>query len=198
MLPVRVRETQLPGFDALVLEDVHHRMGFGHEEDPVRCDVPRDHVRPGPDVGQPVERSPRGIDDVEHAVEVGRQRVQVRQDEAGLGVAELVGEPCGELDRRGRDVGAGNDRAEPRPRQGVDPEVALQVEQRLAGDITDQLDLVGSKAHAARPECREVVEVARGVDRRPGIPKRSIGFEGGGQPIRSATHRSDQANNTSG
>jgi len=76
--------------------------------------------------------------------------------------------------------------------------MALQVEQRLAGDVADQLDLVGPEANAAGPERFEVVEVAGRVDGCPGVPQGSIHLERDGVPIGGGAHRSDQAKSTSG
>ena len=132
VLPVRVGQPQLAGRHALVLEDVHDRMRLGDEEDPARRDEMRHDPGPRPDVGQPAEDAARRVDDVEVALERRRQVVQVRFDEACLREAELDRQRARQLDRRRRDVGAGHPRAQTCPRQRVDPEMALQVEERLA------------------------------------------------------------------
>jgi hypothetical protein len=55
--------------------------------------------------------------------------------------------------------------------------VALEVEQRLACDVPEQLDLVRPNPDAAGLEPLQVVEVARRVDRRPGVPEGLVGGE---------------------
>ena len=53
----------------------------------------------------------------------------------------------------------------PSPRQGVDPEVALQVQQGPSSYVTDRRDLLVPEPDAAGAEPGEVVELALGVDR---------------------------------
>ena len=68
-------------------------------------------------------------------------------------------------------------RPEARPRQRVEPEVALEMEEALARDVAERRDLVRPDADAALPEPRDVVELALGVDLRPGIPQALVGGE---------------------
>ena len=131
------------------------------------------------------------------ALEVGRQVVQVRLDEARVGEAEVGRQLAGQADRGRREVGAGDRRPEPRPRQGVDAEVALQVEERPAVDVADRLDLVVAQPDATLAEAGQVVEVAVLVDRRPRLPERLVGgVRGGVLGVRA--HPSDHTNTTSG
>ena len=53
--------------------------------------------------------------------------------------------------------------------------MALEVQEGLAGDVADHLDLVRTEPHAAGLEPLEVVELAGGVDGRPGIPEGLVG-----------------------
>ena len=65
----------------------------------------------------------------------------------------------------------GHPGAEPGPGQRVDAEVALEMEQRPAADVADRRDLLVEQPDAAGAEPGEVVEVAFGVDRGPGLPQ---------------------------
>jgi hypothetical protein len=49
--------------------------------------------------------------------------------------------------------------------------MALEVEERLAGDVAQCLDLVRPDPDPALSEPRDVVELALGVDLRPGVPQ---------------------------
>ena len=90
------------------------------------------------------QHAARGVDDVELAVE--RVGQVVRFDRTNrASEAEVVGQRPGQVDRGGREVRAGDPGPEPRPRQRVDPEMALEVEQRPSGDIADHLDLVRAR-----------------------------------------------------
>ena len=189
VLPVRVAEAELAGGHALVLEHLRDRVDLRDEEPPARGEEMGDDPRPAADVGQPAEHATRGVDDVERPVEDVGQVVQVGAHEARVREAELVGERPRQLDGGRREVRAGDARPEPRPRQRVDPEMALQVEQRPTRDIADELDLVRPEPDAAGPEALEVVEVTRRVDRGPGVPQRLVRGERLGIPIRSAGHR---------
>jgi hypothetical protein len=81
----------------------------------------------------------RGEHDVEVALQAGRQVDHVGADEAGLQPG-LGGQEPGLLDRLLREVGPGGPGPPPGPGECVQPEVTLQVEQVLAGDIADLLD----------------------------------------------------------
>jgi hypothetical protein len=81
--------------------------------------------------------------------------------------------------------------AEPGLRQGVEPEMALQVKQSLVEDITEFGRLDAAKAGAARDEIFDAVELRREVQRRPGVPDvpvrgQLLAFEGGKAHARMA------------
>jgi len=81
--------------------------------------------------------------------------------------------------------------AEPGPRQGVEPEMALQVKQSLVEDITEFGRLDAAKAGAARDEILDAVELRREVQRRPAVPDvpvrgQLLAFEGGKAHARMA------------
>jgi len=71
-------------------------------------------VRPYPDVRQPAEHPARRVNNVELAVQIAREIVDVRVDEASWDL-ELVGESGRGLYRGGAEVRAGDLRAEARP-----------------------------------------------------------------------------------
>ena len=151
VLPVRVDEPQLAGLDALVLERVRHRVDLGDVEAAAGPDEVGDDLGPAPDVGHPAEHAARGVDEVEVAREGVRQR---RTGPTGrsvaVGEADLGGGPGREVDRGLAEVGAGDARPEPRPRERVDPEVALEVEDVEARDVADLLALVVAEPDARR------------------------------------------------
>src|SRR5262249_28295942 len=79
-----------------------------------------------------------------------------------------------EGDRRLAEVDAGHvRRAEARPGERIEPEVALHVEKPLAGDVADLRALPRLDAHVRRivAEALDVVERAGRVDGGPGIPE---------------------------
>src|SRR4029079_7275934 len=56
--------------------------------------------------------------------------------------------------------------------------MALQVEQRLPGDVAERLDLVWANPDTALTEASDVVELAFGVDLRPPLPQALIRAQG--------------------
>ena len=74
------------------------------------------------------------------------------------------------------EVDAGDRRAEARPRERVQPEVALQVEEGLTLDAADLLAFVIHQADrlAAVPEGIDVVELRPDVDLGPRVPNVAI------------------------
>ena len=150
-------------------------MGLGDEERAAgREEVGHDR-RPAADVGQPAQHAPRRVDDVEVAVEVGRAGRRGSSRRTGRrGSRGPSASRRGQLDRGRREVGARDPRPEARPREGVDPEVALQVEQRLAGDVADHLDLVRPRA-GRRPRGSPRGRRTRPRRGRPSTPPRARG-----------------------
>ena len=116
-------------------------MDLGHVEEPTGLDEVGHHSCPAGDVRQPAEDAVRGVDDIELAVQLGRQVIQVG-DHEGCRNPEL-----GRQGPRGRDalrteVGTRHDRSHAGPGEAVQAEVALQVEERLALDRSDLGELV--------------------------------------------------------
>jgi hypothetical protein len=131
---------------------------------------------PGPaiQVRQPVECAEARVDDVE-ALPAERLDgvVDVGGDEAGIEI-RLLRKRVRRVDRGLREVEADYRGAAPRPREAVEPEVALQVDEPLARDVADLLDLERPQRRAARAEPLDVVEVARDVDRNALVPPRAV------------------------
>jgi hypothetical protein len=91
------------------------------------------HLGPAGNVGQPVEHPEGGEDHVEVALQPVREVDHVGDDEAGR-QAGLGGQEPRLRDGPLREVGPGDPGGPPGPRERVQPEVALQVEQVLAGE----------------------------------------------------------------
>ena len=102
-----------------------------------------------------------------------RQVVEIGADERGVD-AELGRDPGRELDGPLGEVDARDLRTQAGPRERIDPEVALEVQQGLASDRADLLDLVVTNPDAAPLEFLEVVEGASGIDLGPLVPQRSV------------------------
>ena len=149
--------------------------------------------------GSQFEHAAGRVDDVEPAVEHVRQVVQVRLDEARLGEPELVGQRPRQLDRRGRQVGAGHARPEPAHESVSIPKWHWRCRSVLP--VTSPIISIsyGRSRHAAGLEPLEVVEPRpqRGwPSRRP----RATGWPRSTRrrPGSRRAHRSDQAKMTSG
>jgi hypothetical protein len=125
-----------------------------------------DHLGPAGQVGQPVERPEGGEHHVEVAFQVGRELGHVGDHEAGV-EAGLGGQEPGLLDRPLGEVDPGDPGPPPGPRERVQPEVALQVEQVLAGDVADLLDQQRVQVVAA-PEDGARWDGARSRESEPG------------------------------
>jgi hypothetical protein len=145
-------------------------------EDPAGTHEPRDRPRPRAEIGQPPERPSPRVHDVEGlAGERPGQVVDVGDDEpCAIGEPRLDRELARERDRGfaeidARDLGG----AEARPRQRVEPEVALQMQERLPRDIADLGPLPGRDPHVVGgiPETSDVVERAGRMDRGPRVPE---------------------------
>ena len=177
--PVRVGQAQLPGLDAFVLEDLGNGMDLGQIEETARADEMRRDAAPGHDVREPAENATRGVDDVEPLVEHVRKPVDVGHDEPG-GNADIGCERPRRRDRLLAEVDAGDRGPETRPRERIEPEVALQVKERLPIDATDLLELVFGDPDGSFPVAKrlDVVELGIDVDLRPRVPELAVLAEG--------------------
>ena len=142
--------------------------------------------RPAADVGQPAKDPARRVDDVELVPEPHGQLIDVRLDETRIGDAKVGGELAGEPDRRRGEVDSRDACAQPSPRQRVEAEVALEVEQALALDVADRGDLIRPDAHAPFAEAGHVVELALRVHLRPRVPEALVRGEGSLEVLRLA------------
>src|SRR5687767_9849942 len=130
----------------------------------------RDYPCPSSDVGEPDDRAPARVHDVERAAAGGAHGViDIRVHERGF-QRHLLCQPPGRLYGRGREVQARNAGAAAGPAQGVDPEVALEVQQLLASHVADLVYLERLQALLAALETGHVVELPRDVDRDTLVP----------------------------
>ena len=106
-------------------------MTIEHEEAPAGLQALRDDARPAFQVRQPRQRADRREHDVELPLQARRGVVHVAADEIG-GQRQFRGQFACLGDGGFHEIHAGDDGAVPRPRQRVEAEVALQVQQRLA------------------------------------------------------------------
>ena len=97
-------------------------------------------------------------------------------DEAGLD-RQLPREAPGVSDRSLREVDPGHPGAAARPRQGVEPEVALQVEERLPAHVTHPFEFDGIQRLAPGLETLHVVELAGDVELGPRVPEIAVGAD---------------------
>ena len=151
-------------------------MPFVDEEDPAGTHEPCDRARPRAEIGEPPERPSARVDDVEGLFgDRPGQIVDVGNDEPrAIGKARLDRELTSERDRRVAEVHAGHmGGAEARPRQRVEPEVALHMQERLARDVADLGALPGAIRTSSEivAEPLDVVERAGRVDRGPRVPE---------------------------
>lgn len=116
-------------------------MGLAEVEHPAGLEQLGRDRRPAIEVGQPADRSDAREGDLEAAIAEGRDGVvHVGLDEGRRDV-RLVGQrPC-LRDRRRREVETGDRRAASCPAQGVDAEVALEMDEAAAAHVADLLDL---------------------------------------------------------
>src|SRR5215216_2411633 len=129
-----------------------------------------DYLSPPSDVGEPDDRASARVDDVESEASRGvHGLVDVRVHERGF-QAHIRGQPTGSLLGRGREIQARNEGAAAGPAQGVDPEVALQVQQLLASHVAYLVYLERLQALLAVLERGHIVELPRDVDRDTLVP----------------------------
>ena len=91
--------------------------------------------------------------------------------------ADLVIQGAGEVYGGVGDVDASGLRAESRPRHGVHPEMALEVEKRLARDVADLAAFDVGEGYPALLEALDIVELGGGVDGGALVPVGTVGCE---------------------
>ncbi len=169
----------------------HHRrrVAFQQIEPAARFQSARRHRHPAVHVRNPADSPPGSEDDVE-AVQARRRIQHVRQDELTVD-AGLTREGSRRFDGRRRIVEAGHLCAQPRQGQGVEAEMALQVEQAFAGDVAEPFPGDPIDHRLAPAECVGAVEGGGQVDRHRLIPIGEIlfGHPGHGRADRPSPHR---------
>ena len=155
-------------------------MNVQHVEGTAGLEEVRDDPGPGVEVRQPADRADTRVDDVESFLEQIGQVVDVCADESDA-QAQLVVQRPGEVDGGVGNVDTGRGRTESRPGHGVHPEVALQMQDRLAVDRADFRPLDVRQRDSARLEACYVVEPGRGVYRCAFVPVASGQLEAFGE-----------------
>jgi hypothetical protein len=134
---------------------------------------------PGPpaDVGQPAQRADAGEHQVEHA---GPQRVDgvvdVGADEVDVGT-RAGGQTPGLGQRGGGEVEAGHPGTQPRQRDGVGADVALQVHPAYAGEVAQPRDVEpddGAEVGGIGDEALDLVVPRRRVRGSPLVPAGAV------------------------
>ncbi len=158
----------------VVAEDLGDRVELDEVQAPAGREQRRHDVRPAVDVLEPVQRADAGVDDVEPAP---AERLVGAHDVAHHPV-RLEARARGQLGRRlhrGRgEVQSGDLRAQARPRQRVEAEVALQVHERQTVHVAELLWLERPQRRGTGQEAVDVVEVAPRVDRDALVPERPV------------------------
>src|SRR5215208_2208421 len=153
-----------------ISEDVGERVELREVQKAAGLEEIRDHLCPPSYVREPEDRASARIHDVVSvATRSVHGLVDVRVHERGF-QSHIRGQPAGRLYGWCREVQARNVGAAAGPAQGVDPEVALEVQQVLATHVADLVYLEGLQALLATLEGGYVVEFSRDVDRDPLVP----------------------------
>ena len=106
-------------------------MAFGQVEGAAGLEEESDDLRPAADIRQPVDRTPGDVDEVERRRLVDRRGSIVQ---VGLDEPRSPGQPESSARRRAALIASGGEvephhlRAELRQRQGITPEMALQMQ----------------------------------------------------------------------
>jgi len=130
-------------------------MTFQDVEGATGSDEACQHRSPCRQVWKPGKDTPRSEDDIEPGIERIWKPVDIRADEAGSN-PNLNRKRPRQFDGRCREVDARNCCPEPRPRERVQAEVALQMEEGPALYVPDLVP--GYRVHGDLP-CSEGVEI---------------------------------------
>ena len=109
-------------------------MTLSDEEPASRAQEVIDHRRPGVNVGQPAQGPHAGVNHVELFIERCGRVVQLALDEPARSAGSLE-HRAGSLNGAGSEIEAGDLGAEPGQRQGVGPDMTLQMDDPLAGEV---------------------------------------------------------------
>src|SRR6185312_2857209 len=160
---VRVLDDEL-AVVALIVERAAHGMAVVDVEEASGPNEGGGDAGPAPNIGQPAERTDGGVNDVELLVQHLLRVVDVRLYETGVGDADLFSERACLFDGRFGEVEAGDGGAKARPVERVHAEVALEVKQRLAADVSDFGQFGWAERLLAAEEAGHVVGLGGGVD----------------------------------
>ena len=174
---LEVGEADDDGIGYPLVDRPHRRVALAQEEPTTRGEQGGDDLGPAMDVRQPAERTDAGVDEVEGmAGQHVRGCIELGLDELDSSAGGR-GEPARLGHRRGGEVQAGHRRAQPRQRQGVGADVALQMHPALAGEVTQARLVESHHVATERGIGDEAVErIARGgrVRRGPLVPERPV------------------------
>ena len=131
---VRIEDVEV-GHRRVIVEDAADRVELDHVERAAGLEEARDDLGPATDVRQPADGAIGGEDDVEFFFEPVGQGVHIREYEPGLDPS-LRGQRLRRLDCGFREVDAGHDCSFSGPGECIEPEVALEVEHRLAAHVS--------------------------------------------------------------
>src|SRR5829696_9040741 len=155
---------------AFVPKDIRERVELREVQKAAGPEEVCDNPGPPSDVGEPDDRAAARVDNVEGMAACGVYGlVDIRLHERGF-QAHIGGQIAGRLYGGDREVEARNAGPAAGPAQGVDPEVALEVQQVLARHVADLLYLERLQALLTTLERGLVVELPRDVDGDPLVP----------------------------
>ena len=158
------------------LEHPQHRVVVEQIENTARLQEAGYHLRPSLQVRQPAEHTQRGVNNVERFVQHRRQVIHVALDETRP-QAEFGVQPPSRGDGDVREVHTGGAGAEPAPRHRVQPEVALQMQEGLVGDVPHLAPLDVVQRDAPRLEAGHVVERRGRMHRNALVPVAAVGLQ---------------------
>ena len=158
-----------------VVEDPHQRMGLHEQKNAPRLQVASYDPAPPPDVLEPAQDPDAGEHDVILSLMDLGEVVDVAADELGVH-PDLLRYLPGELDGGLAEVHPSRLRPEAGPADGVQPEVALEVEEALPRDVAEDVQLHPVQAVPARDEALEVVLLGLRVDAHKLVPACLVGI----------------------
>lgn len=147
VVPAERPAVEVPVLDRarLPAEDVGDGVELRQVEPSAGTQQVADQLGPAGQVGEPDQRAEAGVGDVEGATaERAARVVDVGLHELGI-QARLRGDPAGGRDGLAREVEPGDPGAPPRPGQGVEAEVALEVDEVEPVDRAELVHLEGGR-----------------------------------------------------
>jgi hypothetical protein len=141
-------------------------------ETPTRRDERTDLRSPPFDARQPAERAETHVHHVEHlAFECFDRVVHIGAHECrAMFEPRPARDVASGVDGGRREVEARDLRPGARPRQGVEPEVTLEMQESQTGDVAERLDVAPARAALVAQPPVDVVEARPDVDRGAVVP----------------------------